>query len=136
MSKYHKIDTMFKRDMDNGGKIIFGDWAVPELEYLKDNQWQFTEKVDGTNIRIYFRAGGGLSYGGRTDNAQIPAVLISRLNELFYSEQDKLQQVFPDGEVVLYGEGYGAKVQGGGKYRDTADFVLFDVKVGDWWLKR
>lgn len=36
-----------------------------------------------------------------------------------------------------YGEGYGAKIQkGGGNYRQDQDFVLFDVKIGDWWLER
>lgn len=40
-------------------------------------------------------------------------------------------------EVTLFGEGYGAKIQKGGQYlRDRCDFVLFDVKVGDWWLRR
>ena len=145
MTKYHKIDTMFKRDMENGGKIIFGKWAVPELEYLKDNQWQFTEKVDGTNIRIYYTGrrpalstDANIEYGGRTDNAQIPTILIKRLDELFRSEmgQARLAETFPDSNIVLYGEGYGAKIQGGGKYKDHADFVLFDVRVDDWWLKR
>jgi hypothetical protein len=44
--------------------------------------------------------------------------------------------MFPDGGC-LYGEGYGARIQkGGGNYRPDQDFVLFDVKVGDWWLQR
>ena len=38
---------------------------------------------------------------------------------------------------LLDGEGYGAKIQkGGGNYRSDQDFVLFDVKVGDFWLRR
>ena len=39
-------------------------------------------------------------------------------------------------DVLLFGEGYGPKIQGGGKYREDQSFVLFDVKVGDWWLNR
>lgn len=36
-----------------------------------------------------------------------------------------------------FGEGYGAKIQkGGGNYSETQEFVLFDVKVGEWYLKR
>jgi len=39
--------------------------------------------------------------------------------------------------VTLYGEGYGAGIQkGGGNYRAAPGFVLFDVRVGDWWLLR
>ena len=51
MKEYHKIQSVFKRDIANG-KIIEGKYSLPEFEYLKDNQWVFTEKVDGTNIRI------------------------------------------------------------------------------------
>ncbi|MGI8807028.1 MAG: RNA ligase family protein [Acidimicrobiales bacterium] len=110
----------------------------PSWEYLKDDTWTFTEKVDGTNIRVYWD-GKDVIFGGRTDSAQIPNGIINRLNELFYSTpgRQRLAEVFPDGGALLYGEGYGAKVQkGGGNYKDTQDFVLFDVLVGDLWLKR
>jgi len=36
MSEYHKIQTVFKRD--DKGKIIPGDWTLPEFEYLSMNQ--------------------------------------------------------------------------------------------------
>jgi len=50
MNKYHKISTVFKRDPENNFKtLLFGEFATPELEYLQDNMWVFTEKVDGTN---------------------------------------------------------------------------------------
>jgi len=61
---------------------------------------------------------------------------VARLNERFLPQTDSLLAKFGDG-AVLYGEGYGAKIQkGGGNYRQDQDFVLFDVKVGDWWLRR
>jgi hypothetical protein len=43
-----------------------------------------------------------------------------------------------DGPVTLYGEGFGAKIQkGGGNYNSKGvDFILFDVRCGEWWLKR
>lgn len=138
MSEYHKINTMFKRDMEGDKRIIINAWAQPEVEYLKDNQWAFTEKVDGTNIRIYWD-GESVTFGGRTDSAQIPNGIINALNELFYSTpaRARLREVFPDGGAVLYGEGYGAKIQkGGGNYREDQGFVLFDVKVGEMWLER
>lgn len=138
MNEYHKINTMFKRDMDGNKQIIEGQWVDPVLRYLADAQWFLTEKVDGTNIRVYWD-GKDVTYGGRTDSAQIPNGIINRLNDLFYSTPAKarLREVFPDGGVTLYGEGYGAKIQkGGGNYKQTQDFVLFDVKVGDLWLER
>lgn len=137
MSEYHKINTMFKRDMEGNKKIIFDDWAEAEVEYLKNNEWEFTEKVDGTNIRVYWD-GKNTTFGGRTDSAQIPNGVVNRLNDLFYSTpgRKRLSDVSPHGQVVLYGEGYGAKIQNGGNYKDTQDFVLFDVKVGDIYLER
>lgn len=136
--EYPKINTMFKRNLSGDKKIMEGDWADPSIAYLKDNLWTFSEKVDGTNIRISWD-GENVVFGGRTDSAQIPNGIINRLNDLFYSTPAKLRlkEVFPDGPVTLYGEGYGAKIQkGGGNYKATQDFVLFDVKVGSLWLSR
>lgn len=137
MSEYHKIQSIFKRDMTSKRKtLIEGDWTLPEFEYMAGNVWTFTEKVDGTNIRVIFKD-GSITFGGRTEDAQIPAQLVARLNERFLPLAAKLGEVFPDGAAVLYGEGYGAKIQkGGGNYRADQDFVLFDVRVGQWWLQR
>jgi len=138
MEEYHKIQSIFKRD-EQTHKFIEGKWSLPEFEYLKDNLWVMTEKIDGTNIRVAWEEKPSgeyeLRFGGRTDNAQIPTFLLSKLQDLF-SDFDWAGQ-FPDG-VTLYGEGYGAKIQkGGGNYiPDGVDFILFDVKIGSWWLRR
>lgn len=151
METYHKIQTLFKRHLDGPkkGKMIRGDWTTPELEYLAGNEWEFTEKVDGTNIRIGFnqivdagRAGewGVLHepvFGGRSDNAVIPTPLMQYLEETFTTERfEKAGFEWKPPAVTLFGEGYGPKIQGGGKYRADHSFVLFDVKIGDWWLSR
>ena len=137
MSEYHKIQSIYKRDMESKRKTLLeGQWTLPEFEFLANNTWTFTEKVDGTNIRVIFKD-GAVTFGGRTEDAQIPAQLVGRLNERFLPMAPKLAEVFPDGGAVLYGEGYGAKIQkGGGNYRADQDFVLFDVRVGSWWLQR
>lgn len=136
MNEYHKIQTLFKRDMERNGKTLLeGQWTIPEFEYLQNNAWVFTEKVDGTNIRVMLKD-GAVTFGGKTDSAQIPAQLVTRLNERFLPLAAKMLEVFGC-DACLYGEGYGAKIQkGGGNYRPDQDFVLFDVKVGDWWLQR
>lgn len=139
MEKYHKIQTVFKRDMSNKGRIIEGSYSLSEFEYLKNNRWVFTEKVDGTNIRIDWKRSEGRIFGGRTDNAQIPAFLIQRLEELFTTEKlDNAIKTEDADFLTLYGEGYGARIQkGGGNYKyDGVDFILFDILVGGWWLKR
>ena len=135
MKEYTKIQTLFKRDMSNKGRIIEGEWSLPEFDYLKKNAWLFTEKVDGTNIRVNV-SDGNIQFGGRTDAAQIPSMLLVELNKLFTHE--KLLRSFDCdlADVTLYGEGYGAKIQNGGKYRNDQSFVLFDVLIGDWWLQR
>ena len=149
-NKYHKILSLFKRNMEGDKKFIIGEWTTPELEYLKDNQWIFTEKVDGTNIRIIWN-GKDVVFGGRSDNAQIPTPLIMELDKLFkrMEPRQKLAEVFPQGldrnlvsidelNVVLYGEGYGARIQkGGGNYiPDGVSFVLFDVAINGLYLER
>lgn len=136
MKEYHKIQTVYKRDEGTNFKTLLeGEFSLPEFEYLSGNEWVFTEKVDGTNIRVMFD-GNTITFGGKTDAAQIPAFLVTRLNELFLLQVDTFANLFPSG-VCLYGEGYGARIQkGGGNYRPNQDFVLFDVKIGDWWLQR
>lgn len=37
---------------------------------------------------------------------------------------------------MLVGEGYGAKIQKGGLYRDNQEFILFDVMIGGNWQPR
>ena len=114
MSEYHKIQTVFKRDPSTRYKTLLEwQWTLPEFEYLANNQWEFTEKVDGTNIRVYYR-NGKISYGGRTDRAQIPATLVDRLNEMFVENKDRLEDTLKDADACLYGEGYGPKIQKGG----------------------
>ena len=141
MISYPKIQTVFLRDPKNKHKTLLeGVYAKSEFAYLRGNPWVFTEKVDGTNIRAMWD-GEEVVFGGKTDNAQIPSFLVARLNDLFYKVTKKkiFGDVFGnDGDVCLYGEGYGAKIQkGGGNYKsDGQDFVLFDVRVGDFWLKR
>ena len=139
MKQYHKIQTVYLRDPENRHKTLLdGQFALPEFEYLKNNVWIFTEKVDGTNIRVMWD-GNNITFGGKTDNASIPSFLLNKLNERFLPQKQIFVDKFNiDTEgVCLYGEGYGAKIQkGGGNYRKDQDFVLFDVKVGNWWLQR
>lgn len=138
MKEYHKIQTVLKRDPKTNFKTLLdGQYSLLEFEYLSNNEWVFTEKVDGTNIRVMF-SNDGIRFGGKTDRADIPAMLVNALTGMF--EYDRLIEIFGLEEntaVCLYGEGYGAKIQkGGGNYRKDQGFVLFDVKVGEWWLQR
>lgn len=136
MTEYHKIQTIFKRVMDHPQKkLIIGDWSTPEFAYLAASQWHFTEKIDGTNVRIIWD-GQNIAYKGRTDRAVLPVDLLKQLHSTFEPLKTRFFDNFSCKQVVLYGEGYGGKIQKGQKYRETADFILFDIKIGQWWLTR
>ena len=133
MREYHKIQSIYKRD-EKTHKFIEDNFSSPEFEYLQNNIWTFTEKIDGTNVRVYWNhETQEVSFSGRTANAQIPVFLYDKLNELFPS--DKFKQF--ETSLCLYGEGYGARIQkGGGNYiSNGVSFILFDVLVGDFWLR-
>ncbi len=164
---YPKINSLWKRegwyfdqdkkqspDYQKGRQsFIVGDYSCPEFSNIKT--WNVTEKIDGTNIRIYYywmppcnmeidryppRYYSSVSFHGRTDKAVIPKFLAEYLTKKITIET--LESAFePDilacTTFILYGEGYGPKIQAvGSKYRDDVGFILFDVRVGDFWLKR
>lgn len=159
---YQKINTLFLRDENN---IIIPDrFTASEFTYLVNNLWECTEKIDGTNIHfdvdfIFRKADNGvveitkeITICGRTASAQIPTHLYKRLDEIIHGSSSEgqlvslafssaIDKVIAKGDdrlsVSIYGEGYGAKIQKGGNYiKDGVGFILFDVKVGNWWLSR
>lgn len=146
--EYPKIQTLFKRNEKN---IIIPDmYTLPEFYYLKNNLWECTEKIDGTNMRVeltFLPAGSDetvhMEIKGRTEKAVIPEHLLNKMHSLF-DDVDWLE-IFPSlinvtapYPVTLYGEGYGMKIQTpGNRYiKDDVNFILFDVKVGKLWLTR
>jgi hypothetical protein len=144
MNQYHKIQTVFLRNPDTNFKTLLeGRFAKPDFEFLANNDWIWTEKVDGTNIRVMWN-GRDVRFNGKTDNANIPGVLFQVLHETFTKElmstvfgeagdHDGLQE---DLAVCLYGEGFGGKIQKGSHYAPQQGFILFDVKIGSLWLER
>ena len=137
MKRYEKIEAVFCRDTNGTKRLILNNYRNPTVAYLKDNIWLFTEKVDGTNICVHWD-GHKVEFGGRTDKTQIPGPLLSRLNEMFMTTEaeELFEQTWGDKEVILFGEGYGPKIQNGGEYRSDVSFILFDVLVGDNYQER
>lgn len=130
MIEYNKIETVYERDIDGSKKLIEGKFRNKTVEYLANNEWVFTEKIDGTNIRIFWD-GHKITFGGRTERASIPSHLVNKLTELFLNNETEelFEQKFGKTEVMLFGEGYGAKIQNGGAYRPDVSFILFDVMI-------
>lgn len=137
MTEYVKIPNIFKRETFGKNKLIEGEYSSPELEYLSKSMWEFTEKIDGTNIRVCWD-GYRVEFRGRTDKAQIPAHLLAKLEELFggESKEELFEQKFGKSEVILFGEGYGEKIQKGGGLYGPVNFRLFDVLIGGYWLNQ
>lgn len=141
---YPKIDTLFERDKATF-KVQSGVYKNRAYSLLKT--WRWTEKIDGTNVRVIFSpvvpnasaedvlingAGAFVRIGGRTDNAQMPVDLVTEVQTLITTE--KMSAIFQS-PVVLYGEGYGGSIQKGSGYSVKKKFILFDVLVdGQWWM--
>ncbi len=133
MIEYNKIETVFLRDTEGTKRLIEGKFRNATVEFLKDMPWEFTEKIDGTNIRVYWD-GHKVNYGGRTERASIPAHLMNYLISTFGTNEaeELFEQTFGEKEAILFGEGYGPKIQKcGGLYRKDVSFILFDVMIGN-----
>lgn len=132
MVKYEKLETVFARDMNGTKKLLPGVFRSPTVLFLRNNTWEWTEKVDGTNIGVVWD-GYKVSFQGRTENTQIPAMLFEKLNSLFGTQEAEqvFEEQFGEKNVILFGEGYGKKIQGcGSKYiPDGVGFILFDLWI-------
>lgn len=127
--KYQKIENIYKRSTEGDRQIIEGAFTSPEVLFTQGLTWLWTEKVDGTNIRVCWD-GYRVSIKGRTDNAQIQPHLLEYLQQTFCTPEAEeiFENIFGMEQAILFGEGYGPKIQGGGGlYRDTPGYIMFDV---------
>lgn len=126
MTEYHKIETLYERN-DKTHKLQ-EPLRLKNPVYGVIKTWEWTEKIDGTNIRVTWdHVAKKTEFGGRTDNAQIDAQLYKWMADTFTPA--RLEAVFPEVDAVLYGEGCGAGIQKGGIYSPTKMVLLFDVMV-------
>lgn len=130
MIKYPKIETPFNRDIEGTKKLVMNDWRNSAVKYLQFNDWIWTEKIDGTNTRIFWD-GHTVFFGGRTDQAQLPSTLVNKLCEIFKTDEaeELFEQTFGDTPVTLFGEGYGGKIQAVGPLYGDVNFRLFDAYI-------
>ena len=146
--EYHKINGLYKRyrkdlkeklpEGKSYGDFRIGDFALPVFEYLFNNDWIWSEKLDGTNIRIYLNIDGSYTLKGRTEKSNIPKDLVAWVDNWYCINQQKIYEAFKlteDSCVILYGEGVGEKIQKGGGF-GKQHFKLFDVYVNGWWLEK
>jgi hypothetical protein len=134
--EYHKIDSPWKR-VERGehkGCFIRGAWSRPVFKELAHVPfWIGQEKIDGTNVRLYWDS-KNVRFAGRTDNAQLHPSLFAVLIEKF--NVDAMSIFNDEADVVLYGEGYGPKIQTGAlDYGEDYGVALFDVTVNGKWME-
>ena len=137
MKEYQKINNIFK--FDEKYRTIIG--MADTYQALKNIEWIGTEKVDGTNIRIYWD-GHEIQIAGRTDKSQIPEHLMNYLSNLFLTQEMEyvFEQMFGEKETYLFGEGYGFKIQANGdeyfEDRKSVGFILFNANIDGFDLSR
>ena len=151
--KYHKINALYNRwrkDLDpietlplnkKYGDFKDGEFAQSEFEYLFNNQWIWSEKLDGTNIRIY--ANWSEQYGihtfevkGKDENSSTPKDLLEWIKNWIYENSQIVSDLFAAEDIVLYGEGVGTKIQKVGHNFGSQHFKLFDVYINGFWLQK
>ena len=135
-TEYQKIPGPFKRNPKTNK--LTDEWSTPELEMLGGLPvWDFTEKVDGTNLRVIWD-GYRISWKGRTDRATFSADQEAALQRIFGTpERETLfEQTLGTKEAVIYGELYGPGIQSGGIYSKEIEFAAFDANIGGMMLLR
>jgi len=136
VTTYPKIETLFDRD----DTFRVDTTRLRRPVYATIRTWVVTEKIDGTNMRLIFdRTAGSVLFDvrGKTDNASIPPALLRHCVDLATRLVPDVTETMDQhslNRLILHGEGYGAKIQGGGKYRPDQGFILFDVQAGDVFL--
>jgi hypothetical protein len=135
--RYPKINSLYKRD-EVTKKFIDGCYADPIFDIVK--YWGVEEKIDGTNIRLIINQEDGnisCQLKGRNEDSMMPQSITKFMDDnIVHRIPELLQFMNAKGKVVLFGEGYGPKIQNGGNYRNDVGFILFDVWGGNRWSTR
>ena len=123
--KYPKIEALYK--LDSNFKAT-QEYRSAYFKYLEDNEWLGFEKVDGTNLRLYWD-GYNLTFHGRTDKTDWHPDTLTYLNSRFNKDfENKIEEIFKDKQVIIFGELVGPKIQN--KHKDW-DVYVFDIVVFD-----
>ena len=121
------------------------------IEYVVDTVNNIEYEETNEPLGVHF----DVQFAGKTDNAQIPKNLLKHMQEKYPNEKVLaalgLKEFIPVEEwtehkwnsyedipnmYTIYGEGYGEGIQSGGWYiKGGNEFIVFDVKVNNLYLK-
>ena len=134
MKTYQKIETLYKFDTKLK-RFIEGDFVNPIVKYLANCEWQASEKIDGTNIRILW-TGFNFEIKGREDTSGIPEEVISLYKSIFTKDMEyAFEQKFKDKQVILCMEAYAGKIQGH-IYSGNEKLIGYDIMINEQYIDR
>lgn len=134
MIEYPKINNLYKRNPEKKSELLVGEYTRPEFALI--NEWDVTEKIDGTNVQLKFHRvfNGSFDYNGRTERAQFTIGQENFLEDLGDRIRGRALSVinaYGLDTLTVYGELYGPKIQAGGNYSAELGFRAFDMRVND-----
>ena len=122
--------SLLERD-ENFKVTAFSPIKDKALMALINIDWVYTEKVDGTNMRIIWKDHDFI-IKGRSDKADIRKQHLENITLMCNNRRELFEETFGDKTVCLYGEGYGKGIQKIGRlYSSTLKFVCFDIMFDD-----
>lgn len=136
MHYYTKIIAPFKRDSAKAKYVNEKSWSKPEFELLKDIEWSWTAKADGTSIYVKWD-GERVSYFGHTDKTQFNERTKKWLDETFCTKETEtiFEQLYGSKPVNLYGEFVSDDFNQNYGHHEGY-FYAFDIQNGangNWW---
>lgn len=136
---YEKIYAPFGRDSSKSEYVNTSKWSKPEFEFLQNNEWIWTQKIDGSNLNIIWD-GERVSYKGHTDKTQwnersknyIESVFCTTEAETVFEQLYGEQPVIVSMEIVSkdFNQNYGHL---------DGHFYVYDVRngvTGKYWDRK
>lgn len=136
MHYYPKILAPFKRETNKSKYVNESLWSKPEFKMLKEVEWVWTAKADGTSIKLYWN-GDKVQFFGHTDKSQLSKLTLDYLNKTFGTPEAEsvFESLYGSNEVNVYGE-FCSKEMNEDYGHPNGMFYVFDVQnatSGKWW---
>lgn len=127
---YEKILAPFARDNNKSKYVNKEKWSKPEFEMLKDIDWIWTLKIDGTCVVVQWN-GERVNLLGHTDKTQFNERTKSYLEGLFCTSEAEtvFEDLYGDQPVDICGE-FVSKDMNENYGHPDGHFYAFDIRNG------
>lgn len=139
MHYYPKIYAPFKRMSSKSEYVDQTLWSKPEFEMLKNIDWVWTLKIDGTSIMLQWRGDKFTldNVKGHTDKSQLNERTKKYFEETFCTPEAEsvFESLYGEQNVNIYGE-FCSKDMNQNYGHEEGIFYPFDVQNADnnkWW---